>query len=91
MDHNNYLLSKIQDENKEDILKVKTRKMTGYEFIAKNYDMVLSREDLSKKIVIFVDHFYEDYIDMYCNFIDYNSHKKVLGISFSWYDYDEIS
>lgn len=88
---NNDLLSKIHDENKEDILKVKARKMTGYEFLAKNCDMVLSREDLSKKIVKFVDHFYEDYIDMYCNFIENNSHKKVLGISFSWDDYDEIS
>ena len=46
---NNDLLSKIHDENKEDILKVKARKMIGYEFLAKNYDMVLSREDLLKK------------------------------------------
>ena len=28
---------------------------------------------------------------MYCNFIENNSHKKVLGISFSWDYYDEIS
>ena len=28
---------------------------------------------------------------MYCNFIENNSHKIILGISSSWYDYDEIS
>lgn len=88
---NNDLLSKIHRENIEDILKVEERRMTGYEFLAKNCDMVLSREDLSRKIVKFTDYFYEEYIDMYCNYVENNLHRKVLGIGFSWKDYDEIS
>ncbi len=88
---NNNFLSKIHEAHLEDISKVKERKMTGYEYLSKNCDMVLSREDVSRKLVKFVDYFYETYIDEYCNFIENNLHKTVLGIVFSWEDYDKIA
>lgn len=80
-------LSKLHDDNLQDAAGVKERRITGFEFLSNHCDLVLSREDLSRKIVKFVDLFYEDYIEQYCEFMENKLHKTVLGTTFSWEDY----
>lgn len=88
----NDLLSSLHNEAAADIGMVKSRQMTGFEYLERNCDMALSREDLSRKIVRFADHFYYDYCgeNGYCGYMENELHRVVLGTRFSWDDYDAV-
>lgn len=86
----NDFLNKLHEECADDIKSVKNRSMTGYEYLSKNCDMVLSREDLSRKIVKFADTFYYDYMGEYCEYMEEKLNRVVLGTRFLWEDYDVI-
>lgn len=88
----NDMLGKLHTEHIADIELVKSRRMTGFEYLSRNCDMVLAREDLSRKIVKFADFFYYDYCgeNGYCGYMESKLHKVVLGTRFSWEDYDAV-
>jgi len=85
---NNYLSSLHADE-KEDIEAVKNENMKGNDFLMNNCDGVLSREDLSDEILEFVDLYYDThYLNDYCACMETQLHRTILGIGFSWEDYN---
>lgn len=87
---NNYISSMHADE-KDDIEAIKNEKMNGSDFLMNNCDGVLSREDLSDEILEFVDLYYDShYLDDYCVCMEDRLHKNVLGIGFSWEDYNNF-
>ena len=74
-------------EDGDDIQAVKQKEMTGADFLANNCDMVLSREDIAKKFLSFVDAYYESrYMDDYTDFMGDNT----LSATFSWEDYERF-
>ncbi|MFV0344254.1 MAG: hypothetical protein ACK5JH_15430 [Anaerocolumna sp.] len=68
---------------------IKNEKIKGIDFLMNNCDGVLSREDLSDEIIDFVDSYYNaHYLDDYCNCMENKLNRTVLGIGFSWEDYN---
>lgn len=87
---NDFLSPLHRDEKNKDIDLVKNRKMTGFEYLQEYCDLVLSREDMARKIVKFSDYFYDDYIYEYCNAMEKDLGREVLGCCFDWKDYEYI-
>lgn len=77
---------------KGDIQLVKTRKMTGTEFLAKNCDYWLTNEDLSPEILPFVEcYYYQTYLRQYNKLFCKKLVSPLHPSPFSWDDYDLIS
>ncbi len=73
------------EEEANEIEAVKNKTITGHEFLEKYCDMVLCRKDISEKVLLFVDSYYEtQYLKDYGNYMK----EKVLSVAFSWEDYD---
>lgn len=76
-----------EDSDESDIIAVKNKSMSGAEFLSKNCDMVLCRDDISEKVLPFMDSYYEtQYLDYYGEYMK----NKVLSTGFSWDDYEEF-
>lgn len=88
----NDLLSIDHDDNQLDIIAVKNKTMTGYEFLMQNMDGVLTRDDLSSEIIEFVDEFYDEYLGNkgYSGYMEDRLKRCVLGVEFNWEDYEKI-
>lgn len=88
----NDLLSIDHDDNQLDIIAVKNKTMTGYEFLMQNMDGVLTRDDLSPEIIEFVDEFYDEYLGNkgYSGYMEDRLKHCVLGLEFNWEDYEKI-
>ena len=75
----------LEDSEKNDIEAVKSKTMTGTEYLINNCDMVLCREDISANALPFVDSYYDTkYMDDYGEY----TKDKVLSTVFSWDDYE---
>lgn len=90
---NNGFYGEISNDTKEDLQLVKSRKMTGTEFLAKHCDYMLTDDDFCPEILPFVEsYYYQTYFRQY---------NKLFGKKlkmprhhpspFSWNDYDLIS
>lgn len=85
----NNFISSLHVNEKKDIDAVKNEKMKGKDFLMNNCDGVLLREDLSDEILEFVDLYYDtNYFDDYCDCMENELHRTVLGVEFSWKDYN---
>lgn len=81
----------VEEEwEKENLKAVKERKRTGSDVLAV-YDEVLSRFEISNKVIDFVDSYYDKkYMEDYSNFVENTLGKEIYGISFSWDDYEKF-
>lgn len=82
----------IHYEASDDIQRVKARKISGTEFLAKHCDYRLSDEDFSQEILPFVEcYYFQKYIQQYDKLFSKKAMALLHPSPFSWEDYDLIA
>ena len=86
---NNYFID-VSKNFSADINLVKRERMTGTEFLLKNLDGTLSRENISEDIIDFIDFYFDLYVKDFCGImkVDY---QKSCYTTFDWQEYDAIT
>ena len=89
--NNNFINVEEADISEDSINKVKERKIKTTEFLCRELDYTLTKDDISKNIIGFVDDYYNNgFYKDYPKYMEKVSGKNLFCCEFSWEDYDNI-